>query len=173
MAAVGVAVEAPPANAGPRSPPRLKSDKGKLTEAHGEPPLIIKRNENGHLTRGRMLGEGGFARVYAATDSLNGATKAVKVISKEQLKSSKTKAKVGLLLCACTALADFPFPACSDSLPPASTALCRNQAASSHGPRQHHQVRVLFRRQCMRLHAARAVCERSRSFQLISHVPLC
>lgn len=71
-----------------------KSDKGKLTDLHGEPPLIIKRNENGHLNRGRMLGEGGFARVYAATDSISGQAKAVKIISKEQLKSSKTKAKV-------------------------------------------------------------------------------
>lgn len=75
-------------------PNKPKSDKGKLTELHGEPPLIIQRNENGFLNRGRMLGEGGFARVYAATDSLNGICKAVKVISKEQLKSSKTKAKV-------------------------------------------------------------------------------
>jgi serine/threonine protein kinase len=95
-----VAVEAPAAapagSSSAKSPPRLKNDKGKLTEAHGEPPLIIKRNENGHLTRGKMLGEGGFARVYAATDSLNGSTKAVKVISKEQLKSSKTKAKVSV-----------------------------------------------------------------------------
>ena len=81
-----------------KSPPKLKNDKGKLTEAHGEPPLMIKRNENGFLNRGRMLGEGGFARVYAATDSLNGAAKAVKVISKEQLKSSKTKAKVSVML---------------------------------------------------------------------------
>lgn len=78
----------------PKSPPKLKNDKGKLTELHGEPPVTIKRNENGYLNRGRMLGEGGFARVYAATDSLNGAAKAVKVISKEQLKSSKTKGKV-------------------------------------------------------------------------------
>lgn len=74
---------------------KLKNDKGKLTELHGEPPVVIKRNENGFLNRGRMLGEGGFARVYAATDSISGSTKAVKVISKEQLKSSKTKAKVG------------------------------------------------------------------------------
>lgn len=87
------AVAAPQA---PRSPPRLKNDKGKLTELHGEPPLIIKRNDNGYLTRGRMLGEGGFARVYAATDSLTGLQKAVKVISKEQLKSTKTKTKVSL-----------------------------------------------------------------------------
>ena len=75
--------------------PKLKNDKGKLTELHGEPPIQIKRNENGILHRGKLLGEGGFARVYEATDSLNGESKAVKVISKEQLKSSKTKAKVG------------------------------------------------------------------------------
>lgn len=93
--AAAAAVGAPLAAAAPpKSPPRLKNDKGKLTDLHGEPPLVIKRNENGHLTRGRMLGEGGFARVYAATDSVNGSTKAVKVISKEQLKSSKTKTKV-------------------------------------------------------------------------------
>lgn len=91
------AAVAPPqaATAPPKSPPKLKNDKGKLTELHGEPPMIIKRNENGYLTRGRMLGEGGFARVYAATDSITGLQKAVKVISKEQLKSTKTKSKVG------------------------------------------------------------------------------
>lgn len=96
MASVAVA---PPqaAAAPPKSPPKLKNDKGKLTELHGEPPIVIKRNDNGYLTRGRMLGEGGFARVYAATDSLTGLQKAVKVISKEQLKSTKTKSKVGLL----------------------------------------------------------------------------
>ncbi|KAK9898570.1 Pkinase-domain-containing protein [Cystobasidium minutum MCA 4210] len=82
------------AAAPPKSPPKLKNDKGKLTELHGEPPMIIKRNENGYLTRGRMLGEGGFARVYAATDSITGLQKAVKVISKEQLKSTKTKSKL-------------------------------------------------------------------------------
>lgn len=95
MAAAAAAVAGAPAGeAVEKEAPRLKNDKGKLTELHGEPPLVIKRNDNGSLTRGRMLGEGGFARVYAATDSVNGATKAVKVISKEQLKSSKTKAKV-------------------------------------------------------------------------------
>lgn len=91
------AVAPPQATAAPpKSPPKLKNDKGKLTELHGEPPVIIKRNENGYLTRGRMLGEGGFARVYAATDSITGSQKAVKVISKEQLKSTKTKSKVSL-----------------------------------------------------------------------------
>lgn len=89
------AVTPPQTAAGPpKSPPKTKTDKGKLTELHGEPPVIIKRNENGYLTRGRMLGEGGFARVYAATDSITGSQKAVKVISKEQLKSTKTKSKV-------------------------------------------------------------------------------
>lgn len=86
------------AAAPPKSPPKLKNDKGKLTELHGEPPMIIKRNENGYLTRGRMLGEGGFARVYAATDSITGSQKAVKVISKEQLKSTKTKSKVSPII---------------------------------------------------------------------------
>jgi serine/threonine protein kinase len=93
-AAVAMPIAAVSATAPPKSPPKLKNDKGKLTELHGEPPITIKRNENGYLTRGRMLGEGGFARVYAATDSLTGAQKAIKVISKEQLKSTKTKSKV-------------------------------------------------------------------------------
>lgn len=75
--------------------PAKKAAGGKLTDLHGEPPVTIKRNENGYLSRGKMLGEGGFARVYTASDSLTGTAKAVKVISKEQLKSSKTKAKVG------------------------------------------------------------------------------
>ena len=37
--------------------------------------------------------QGGFARVYLALES-DGAAKAVKVIAKEQLKSTKTKTKV-------------------------------------------------------------------------------
>ena len=97
MASAAVAPPHAAAAAPPKSPPKLKNDKGKLTELHGEPPLVIKRDENGYLTRGRMLGEGGFARVYAAVDSLTGLEKAIKVISKEQLKSTKTKSKVSLL----------------------------------------------------------------------------
>ncbi|GAA98424.1 uncharacterized protein L969DRAFT_17069 [Mixia osmundae IAM 14324] len=86
----------------------------KLTEAHGSPPRIIKRKDGAILKRGRMLGEGGFARVYEAFPTLasspvvnhtpgsvdriridkQGEVKAVKVVCKQQLKSAKNKAKL-------------------------------------------------------------------------------
>lgn len=70
---------------------------GKLTEAYGEPPEWVKR-DRGHtrnlLHRGPLLGEGGFARVYAATEHCDGTLKALKVISKDQLKTTKNRGKL-------------------------------------------------------------------------------
>lgn len=66
---------------------------GKLTAAHGEPPTVIVRDKGGSLQRGEMLGEGGFARVYRATED-DGSLKAVKIIAKDQLKTSKNRAKL-------------------------------------------------------------------------------
>ncbi|KAL8292670.1 hypothetical protein RQP46_001282 [Phenoliferia psychrophenolica] len=84
----------PPVPAAPAAPvePVKKEKTAKLTEQWGEPPTVIKR-ESDSLRRGELLGEGGFARVYLATEP-DGTTKAVKVISKEQLKSSKAKGKL-------------------------------------------------------------------------------
>ncbi|KAM0787439.1 hypothetical protein ACM66B_003519 [Microbotryomycetes sp. NB124-2] len=81
----------------PAAPPPPRSDKAKLTEQWGPPPDLIKR---GHalLHRGRLLGEGGFARVYLCTEAESNtqasSLKALKVIAKEQLKSTKNKSKL-------------------------------------------------------------------------------
>ncbi|KAM0748225.1 Pkinase-domain-containing protein [Meredithblackwellia eburnea MCA 4105] len=65
----------------------------KLTLQWGEPPTLVRRDNKDILQRGQLLGEGGFARVYVATEP-SGSRKALKVISKEQLKSSKNKTKL-------------------------------------------------------------------------------
>ncbi|GAA5968768.1 hypothetical protein JCM11641_000725 [Rhodosporidiobolus odoratus] len=67
--------------------------RAKLTEQWGEPPLQIRR-ENVWLQRGELLGEGGFARVYLCTEPDGISYKALKVIDKQQLKSTKTKSKL-------------------------------------------------------------------------------
>ncbi|KAK4053369.1 Cell cycle serine/threonine-protein kinase cdc5/MSD2 [Microbotryomycetes sp. JL201] len=70
-----------------------RPDKAKLTEQWGPPPDVITRG-NTLLHRGRLLGEGGFARVYMCTEVDQQAAKALKVIAKEQLKSTKNKSKL-------------------------------------------------------------------------------
>jgi serine/threonine protein kinase len=75
-----------------------KEDKvGKLTQQYGEPPALVKR-DRGHtrnlLHRGPLLGEGGFARVYSAVEAVDGTSKALKVISKQQLKTTKNRGKL-------------------------------------------------------------------------------
>ncbi|GAA5849655.1 hypothetical protein JCM8547_000523 [Rhodosporidiobolus lusitaniae] len=67
--------------------------RAKLTEQWGEPPSQIRR-ENCWLQRGELLGEGGFARVYLCTEPDGITYKALKVIDKQQLKSTKTKSKL-------------------------------------------------------------------------------
>ncbi|GAA5928413.1 hypothetical protein JCM10213_005729 [Rhodosporidiobolus nylandii] len=69
------------------------SSRAKLTEQWGEPPAQIRR-ENVWLQRGELLGEGGFARVYLCTEPDGISYKALKVIDKQQLKSTKTKSKL-------------------------------------------------------------------------------
>ncbi|GAA5884164.1 hypothetical protein JCM16303_005950 [Sporobolomyces ruberrimus] len=70
-----------------------KKDRSKLTEQWGPPPEQIRR-DNEWLQRGQLLGEGGFARVYLCTEPDGITNKALKVIDKQQLKSTKTKAKL-------------------------------------------------------------------------------
>ncbi|GAA5963700.1 hypothetical protein JCM3765_003550 [Sporobolomyces pararoseus] len=70
-----------------------KKDRSKLTEQWGSPPEQIRR-DNEWLQRGQLLGEGGFARVYLCTEPDGFTNKALKVIDKQQLKSTKTKAKL-------------------------------------------------------------------------------
>ncbi|GAA5830766.1 hypothetical protein JCM11251_001067 [Rhodosporidiobolus azoricus] len=67
--------------------------RAKLTEQWGEPPRQIRR-DNAWLQRGDLLGEGGFARVYLCTEPDGITYKALKVIDKQQLKSTKTKSKL-------------------------------------------------------------------------------
>ncbi|GJN88942.1 hypothetical protein Rhopal_001913-T1 [Rhodotorula paludigena] len=83
--------QAPPQGAD--KPAEKPKDRAKLTEQWGEPPRRIRR-ENVHLARGDLLGEGGFARVYLCTEPDGVSYKALKVIDKRQLKSTKTKAKL-------------------------------------------------------------------------------
>ncbi|GAA5885683.1 hypothetical protein JCM6882_007526 [Rhodosporidiobolus microsporus] len=67
--------------------------RAKLTEQWGEPPQQIRR-DSVWLQRGDLLGEGGFARVYLCTEPDGITYKALKVIDKQQLKSTKTKSKL-------------------------------------------------------------------------------
>lgn len=116
--APAAAIAPPPPPAAPAASDKPKSDKGKLTEQWGPPPNLIRR-DNDWLQRGQLLGEvssrttgtrrrrdahstrsfqqGGFARVYLSTEPDGVTTKALKVIAKEQLKSTKNKSKVSLL----------------------------------------------------------------------------
>ncbi|SCZ93449.1 BZ3500_MvSof-1268-A1-R1_Chr6-3g08667 [Microbotryum saponariae] len=72
---------------------RAPSDRAKLTEQWGPPPAVIRRDGE-HLHRGELLGEGGFARVYLITEPDGITNKAVKVICKEQLRSTKNRSKL-------------------------------------------------------------------------------
>ncbi|GAA5940026.1 CDC5/polo family serine/threonine-protein kinase [Sporobolomyces koalae] len=72
---------------------KKKESRSKLTEQWGSPPDAIRRDSE-WLRRGQLLGEGGFARVYLCTEPDGITNKALKVIDKQQLKSTKTKAKL-------------------------------------------------------------------------------
>ncbi|KAH9823432.1 hypothetical protein DFH28DRAFT_359025 [Melampsora americana] len=92
-----------------------KANPGKLSQQHKSPPRKIRKpiyegeseetidpsqiltDQSGkfiYLTRGCLLGEGGFARVYAMRDETTKQLGALKVVSKNQLKSSKNKSKL-------------------------------------------------------------------------------
>lgn len=58
-----------------------------------DPPETVRDQDGVEWTRGRMLGSGGFARVYDAI-SAKGEMKAFKVIAKKHLQSKKTRQKV-------------------------------------------------------------------------------
>ncbi|CAH7666116.1 PLK/PLK1 protein kinase [Phakopsora pachyrhizi] len=105
-------------------PTTAKPKPGKLSQQHKSPPRKIRKpifdedllqedptetnssasssngvyeDEDGrfiYLTRGCLLGEGGFARVYAMKDERTNRMGALKVVSKDQLKSSKNKSKL-------------------------------------------------------------------------------
>ncbi|KAG0147049.1 hypothetical protein CROQUDRAFT_43458 [Cronartium quercuum f. sp. fusiforme G11] len=107
------AVDAPPSRPAPTKAP--KANPGKLSQQHKSPPRKIRKpiyegeledrvesseifeDETGkfvYLTRGCLLGEGGFARVYAMRDETTKKLGALKVVSKNQLKSCKNKSKL-------------------------------------------------------------------------------
>ncbi|KAA1138519.1 Cell cycle serine/threonine-protein kinase cdc5/MSD2 [Puccinia graminis f. sp. tritici] len=91
-----------------------KPKPGKLSQQHKSPPRKIRKpifddieeqihsealyeDDDGkhiYLTRGCLLGEGGFARVYAMKDEATNKMGALKVVNKDQLKSSKNKSKL-------------------------------------------------------------------------------
>lgn len=104
-----------PSSRPPPTKPPAKAHPGKLSQQHKSPPRKIRRpifdgeaeervdpstileDESGkfiYLTRGCLLGEGGFARVYAMRDETTKKLGALKVVSKNQLKSSKNKSKL-------------------------------------------------------------------------------
>lgn len=104
----------PTKTTGSTKPSAPKPKSGKLSQQHKSPPRKIRKpiyddleeqlhpesiyeDEDGkhiYLTRGCLLGEGGFARVYAMKDEVTNKTGALKVVNKEQLKSSKNKGKL-------------------------------------------------------------------------------
>ncbi|MBW0485454.1 hypothetical protein O181_025169 [Austropuccinia psidii MF-1] len=97
-------------------PVQPKAKPGKLSQQHKSPPRKIRKpifdeleeervypshaihkDDQGkfiYLTRGCLLGEGGFARVYAMKDEIKNQMGALKVVNKDQLKSSKNKSKL-------------------------------------------------------------------------------
>ncbi|KNE98688.1 PLK/PLK1 protein kinase [Puccinia striiformis f. sp. tritici PST-78] len=99
---------------GPTKAPVSKPKPGKLSQQHKSPPRKIRKpifddleeqihsealyeDDDGkhiYLTRGCLLGEGGFARVYAMKDETTNKMGALKVVNKDQLKSSKNKSKL-------------------------------------------------------------------------------
>jgi serine/threonine protein kinase len=103
----------PPAKTSAK-PAAPKPKPGKLSQQHKSPPRKIRKpifddveeqihagelheDEDGkhiYLTRGCLLGEGGFARVYAMKDETTNKMGALKVVNKDQLKSSKNKSKL-------------------------------------------------------------------------------
>lgn len=58
-----------------------------------DPPQVIVDDHGVEWVRGRLLGSGGFARVYEASNAA-GLFKAFKVVSKKHLQSRKARSKV-------------------------------------------------------------------------------
>ncbi|KWU46227.1 Pkinase-domain-containing protein [Rhodotorula sp. JG-1b] len=90
-----------PRPAPPQAPPAAQAQKdkekekarSKLSEQWADPPKRVRR-EDVWLDRRHLLGEGGFARVYLCIEPDGVSHKALKVIDKQQLKSTKTKSKL-------------------------------------------------------------------------------
>lgn len=87
----------PPALAAPTAAVPEKKEKKKPSQEKPtslpDPPETVKDSDGIEWTRGRMLGSGGFARVYDAISS-KGEMRAFKVIAKKHLQSRKTRQKV-------------------------------------------------------------------------------
>ncbi|KAG0667228.1 Cell cycle serine/threonine-protein kinase cdc5/MSD2 [Rhodotorula mucilaginosa] len=91
----------PRPSAPPQAPPPAQAQKdkekekarSKLSEQWADPPKRVRR-EDVWLDRRHLLGEGGFARVYLCIEPDGVSHKALKVIDKQQLKSTKTKSKL-------------------------------------------------------------------------------
>ncbi|KAJ3154014.1 Cell cycle serine/threonine-protein kinase cdc5/MSD2 [Geranomyces variabilis] len=75
----------------PASPPRSRN---RAPSSYPEPPtLLMDRKMGQSYARGELLGEGGFARCYEATDAY-GVRFAVKCVCKASLKSTKQQQKL-------------------------------------------------------------------------------
>ncbi|KAI8589255.1 kinase-like domain-containing protein [Geranomyces variabilis] len=75
----------------PASPPRSRN---RAPSSYPEPPtLLMDRKMGKSYARGELLGEGGFARCYEATDAC-GVRFAVKCVCKASLKSTKQQQKL-------------------------------------------------------------------------------
>ncbi|CAO1612729.1 unnamed protein product [Parajaminaea phylloscopi] len=81
----------------PAAAPAEKKEKKKPAQEKPtslpDPPETVRDSDGVEWTRGRMLGSGGFARVYDAISS-RGEMRAFKVIAKKHLQSKKTRQKI-------------------------------------------------------------------------------
>lgn len=93
MASNNLATAAPPPVPKDREAEKKKKAAAEKPVNLPEPPATVKDAEGVEWTRGKMLGSGGFARVYDAISS-RGEMKAFKVIAKKHLQSKKTRSKV-------------------------------------------------------------------------------
>ncbi|XP_036302262.1 serine/threonine-protein kinase PLK3 isoform X1 [Pipistrellus kuhlii] len=89
---------APPAGPGPPPPPDARP--GPEPEARAAPPapdpgrLITDPGSGRTYFKGRLLGKGGFARCYEATDTETGNAYAVKVISQSRITKPHQREKI-------------------------------------------------------------------------------
>ncbi|XP_027824945.1 serine/threonine-protein kinase PLK3 isoform X2 [Ovis aries] len=87
---------APPAGPGPPGSPKPGSEPEVLAETPVPDPgrLITDPRSGRTYFKGRLLGKGGFARCYEATDTETGNTYAVKVISQSRITKPHQREKI-------------------------------------------------------------------------------
>ncbi|KAM9692069.1 serine/threonine-protein kinase PLK3 isoform 2-T2 [Dama dama] len=87
---------APPAGPGPPGSPKPGSEPEVLAETPAPDPgrLITDPRSGRTYFKGRLLGKGGFARCYEATDTETGSAYAVKVISQSRITKPHQREKI-------------------------------------------------------------------------------